>query len=291
MNIILQLTKRNMALYLRNKSAVFFSFFSMLIIIGLYVLFLGDMITQQLTHQYNAEEGVKWLVNAWIMGGIIAVNAVTITLATLSTMVEDKERLYIKDFIVAPIKRSQIVMGYILSSIILGVFMTCISFVAAQLYIIAIGGELLSFVDMVKVLVGITFSVLAIASIAFFGFTFITSEKTVSIVSAIVGTLIGFLAGVYVPIGVMPEYIQKVVKFIPITYSATLFKSIFTKAPANIVFGSSTSEALHEYNLMMGNVMVVNNNQVTYSMMLGILLLTAIIFFVLSVIRIRRMKN
>ncbi len=291
MRVIFKITARNIKLYLRNKSAVFFSFLSMIIIIGLFALFLGDMLVQQLMVEYQADEGVKWLVSAWIMGGIIAVNAVTITIATLSVMVEDKERGYIKDFIVAPIKRSYIVMGYILSSIILGVLMTFISFIAVQLYILSVGGELLTFVDIIKVLIGIIFTVLAIGSIAFLGFTFINSEKTVSIISAIVGTLIGFLVGVYVPIGVMPAFIQQAIKFIPITYSATMFKEIFTREPANLVFANAPSEALYEYNAFMGNIIIIGDNQLSYISMLGILLLTSLVFFTLSVFRVSKMKN
>ncbi len=291
MNIILKITSRNIKLYLRNKSAVFFSFLSMLIIIGLYALFLGDMLTQQLIHEHQVEEGVKWLVNAWIMGGIIAVNAVTITIATLSVMVEDKEKLFIKDFIVAPIKRSQLVLGYVLSSIILGIMMTLISFVLAQLYIVFVGGELLSMFDNIKVIIGIIFSVIAVASISFFGFTFIKNEKTVSVVSSIVGTLIGFLAGVYVPMGVMPDFIQNIVKFIPVTYSAAMFKEIFTKGPTSIVFANAPSKALYDYNVFMGNILIIGNNQVRYLTMIGILFLIAIIFFLLSVIRVTKMKH
>ena len=37
------LTKRNLDVYLRDKGAVFFSFLSALIVIGLMVFFLGDM--------------------------------------------------------------------------------------------------------------------------------------------------------------------------------------------------------------------------------------------------------
>ncbi|MBN2850310.1 MAG: hypothetical protein JXK92_06585 [Erysipelotrichaceae bacterium] len=43
MRTITQLTLRNMKIFLRNKSEVFFSFLSVFIILGLYVLFLGDV--------------------------------------------------------------------------------------------------------------------------------------------------------------------------------------------------------------------------------------------------------
>ena len=43
MREIFYLTKRNCLVYLRDKSAVFFSLLSMLIVLGLMVVFLGKM--------------------------------------------------------------------------------------------------------------------------------------------------------------------------------------------------------------------------------------------------------
>lgn len=290
MNIIINLAKRNIKLYLRNKSAIFFSFLSMMIIIILYALFLADINTQQLINEYGTEIGVKWLINSWIMGGIVTINTINITMASLAIMVEDKERNYIKDFIVAPIKRSHILLGYILSSIILGFIMTFISFIIAEIYIVLDGGYWLSLIDTIKVIIGIIFSVITISSITFFAYTFINSEKAISIISAIVGTLIGFLAGIYLPIGLMPNSIQKLTKFIPISYSATIFKSTFTKAPSLLVFKDIPRSKLYDYNLMMGNIITINNKEVSYITMIGILILTSIIFYLLSIIRIKKQK-
>ena len=44
MNVFLQLCRRNLLLFFRDKSAVFFSLLSVFIIIGLYALFLGDVV-------------------------------------------------------------------------------------------------------------------------------------------------------------------------------------------------------------------------------------------------------
>ena len=42
MNAILVFAWRNIRLFFRDKTSVFFSFLSVLIIVGLYALFLGD---------------------------------------------------------------------------------------------------------------------------------------------------------------------------------------------------------------------------------------------------------
>src|SRR5699024_10709033 len=44
--------------------------------------------------------------------------------------------------------------------------------------------------------------------------------------ATIVGTLIGFLAGIYIPIGVLPVYLQKVMTLFPTTQTAVLLRDM-----------------------------------------------------------------
>ena len=279
------LIKRNILLYLRNKSTVFFSLLSMIIIIGLYALFMADVnINSLLQYNYNRELAT-WLINAWIMGGIISVNAVNITLVLLINMVEDKDSNRLKDFVVAPLKRSQIIFGYLGASILVGIIMTSLSFIIAQIYILLNNGELLSLFSTFKILIGIIFSVISISSMCLFGLLFVKSEKTASTITTVVGTLIGFIAGVYVPIGAMPDFVQRIMKVFPISHIATMFKQLFVEKPSNLFF-ENTNELL-EFNTFMGNVLYIRNTEITYFMILIFLTITSIIFFGLSLIKIK----
>jgi multidrug/hemolysin transport system permease protein len=287
MKTLKYLISRNIKLYLRNKSTVFFSFLSMLIIIGLYALFMGDVQIASIVKDYNVSKDIAgWLINSWIMGGIITVNAVNITLVLIINMVEDKSNKHIDDFLVSPIKKYHIIGGYLGASIIVGIVMSIISLIIAEIYIVLNGGELLSIISLIKVLIGIIFTVISVSSLSLFFLLFVKSEKTASTITTVIGTLIGFLVGVYVPIGVMPEFIQKVMKLFPITYSATLFKQIFISVPSKFVF--SNADDLLKYNKLMGNVIYINDKEITYIMYLIILGVTSIVFFILSLIKIKR---
>lgn len=287
MNALKYLITRNIKLYLRNKSTVFFSFLSMIIIIALYALFMADAQVTSLSGQYGgSKQTAEWLINAWIMGGIIAVNAVNITLVLLVTMTEDESNQHIKDFLVAPLKKSQIIGGYLGSAIIVGTIMSILSVAVAELYIVINGGELLSLISIIKVIVGIIFTVISVSSMSLFFLLFVKSEKTASTITTVVGTLIGFIAGVYVPIGLMPEFIQKAMKLLPITYSATMFKQIFVETPSKLMF--SSNKELLEFNIMLGNVIYIGDTEIKYYMYLIILTITSIIFFVLALIKIKK---
>ena len=62
------LAVRNLKIFFRQKSAVFFSLLSVFIIIGLYVLFLGDVWTDYFPEGLSEAEN---LMNNWIIAGIV----------------------------------------------------------------------------------------------------------------------------------------------------------------------------------------------------------------------------
>lgn len=283
---LFSLIKRNIRLYLRNKSTVFFSLLSMIIIIALYALFMADVQVESLTKQFGNRDNIEWMINSWIMGGIIAVNAVNVTMIVLMIMVDDKSRGRTKDLLVAPLAKWQIIGGYLGAAVILGIMLSGLSFIVAEIYIFINGGQLLSMISTLKVLLGIVVSVISIATFFLFLLLFVSSEKTASAITTIVGTLIGFVAGVYVPIGLMPEFIQQFMRVLPINYSATMFKQIFVEEPNQLIF--SRTEDLLEYNTLMGNVIYVNGNEVTYPIYLIVLLGTAILFFMLALIKLKK---
>ena len=70
---------RNLRVYFRDKASVFFSLLSVLIIILLYALFLGDAWSSGSVFQGRA--GVKNMMDSWIMAGLLAVVSVTSTMS------------------------------------------------------------------------------------------------------------------------------------------------------------------------------------------------------------------
>ena len=53
MSVILSIVNRNMKKYLRDKASVFFSFLSVIMVLALYLLFLGDMQIQSIESVVN----------------------------------------------------------------------------------------------------------------------------------------------------------------------------------------------------------------------------------------------
>lgn len=139
---------RNLKLYLRDRSAVMFSLLAVFIVIGLYVLFLGETWTSNMKDIPHAKE----MMNHWIMAGVLSIISVTTTMGMLGTMVKDRAMQTNKDFFVAPVKRSAITGGYMLGALVVGIVMTIFAFILAEIFIVVSGGDLLTPLAMLKIL-------------------------------------------------------------------------------------------------------------------------------------------
>lgn len=146
--MIWNVAKRNLRLYFRDRASVFFSLLSVLIIVGLYVLFLGDVIQGDM----KGVPGARYLMDSWIMAGLLGVASITTTMGAFGIMVEDKSKNIMKDFSASPIKRSALVGGYLTGTFLIGMIMSLVTFVFAEIYITAYGGELVSLQEFVKIL-------------------------------------------------------------------------------------------------------------------------------------------
>ncbi len=169
---MISFAKRNLKLFFRDRTSVFFSLLAVFIIIGLYVLFLGDVWTSNLADV----PGVRFLMDSWIMSGLLAITSMTTTMGAFGIMVEDKTRKINKDFISSPLKKSSITGGYIISAFVIGVIMTILALVLAEIYIVAYGGELLRPVQMLKVLGLIILSTFMNTSLVFFLVSFFNRQ-------------------------------------------------------------------------------------------------------------------
>ena len=61
--------KRNILLYFRDKTTVFFSLLAVIILIALYVLFLGDMTCQRASGLPSKKSSAHFLVHRWNSSG------------------------------------------------------------------------------------------------------------------------------------------------------------------------------------------------------------------------------
>ena len=272
------MVKRNIKLYFRDKTNMFFSMLSVVIIIALFALFLGQ-------GNWGSDE----IRDSWLMAGVLAVATVTTALGAFSIMVEDKVGKITKGFYASPIKRSHIAAAYIISPFVVSVIMTMITAIAFGLYIVATSGDMPDIMGLLQLIGLILLSSINATAIVCFMVSFLKTNSAYGTVSTIVGTLAGFLMGIYIPIGDLPGAMQTVIMLFPPAHAAMLFRRILMEKPLEAAF-ESTAGALDLTAIQetLGVAFSFGTFEVTPIMSIVFLAASAILFFGLSVMNIRK---
>ena len=300
MREIYYLLKRNILLYLRDRVSVFFSILSMLIVLALMVIFLGNMNSENVVEALAEsgslrdtaadEKNAGYLIQMWTLAGILIVNAVTITLTVMGTMVQDEVKNRLASFYMAPVKRIKITLGYILSSWIVGIGMCILTLILGELYMVLCGHPLLSAADCLKLCGMIVLNTFVYASLSYFMALFIHSESAWSSVMTIVGTLVGFVGAIYLPMSMLPEGVSKVLKCLPVLHGAAMMRMICTKDAFDRTFAGLPETAGDTFREQMGVSIFMGDREIVLFDQILFLLICAIIAIIASAWITKRRK-
>lgn len=216
------MTKRGLKIFFKDKGGVFFSLLGVIIIFCLFIFFIGDAVTEGLEFLDNAD----YVMNSWVVAGMLASSAITTSMGAYAVMVSDRENKCIKDFYSSPLKRSAVAAGYMATGFTVSIIMSIVTLIFGEIYIVATGGEMVGFLTLLKLLGVILLSSFASSAMVCFIISFVKTGNTYTTISIILGTLIGFLIGAYVPMGELPEGVQWVVKCFPCAHAAVLFRQL-----------------------------------------------------------------
>ncbi len=290
MNVLIQLVKRNTKLYLRDKMGVFFSFLSVIIIVVMYVLFLGKMQIDNLTNEFGNIDGIDWLVSSWIMAGILTVSTVTVPLASLGTLIKDRQDGMINDFYTSPLDRRILALSYLISSWIIAFIMVFLNFIIGQIYVLSSGGELLHLLPLLKISGVILLSIMTFSSFFFYIALHMKTVNSFGILSTLIGTFVGFLGGIYIPIGVLGKNVQAVMNLLPSAHSVTLMRNIYMEAAIDKVFAGAPAEVFETYSYIYGLEVNIGDFTMAPIHLILSMLSFGVIFYILSVIKLSRTK-
>ena len=278
------LIKRNLQLFFRDRANVFFSLLAVLIIIGLYVLFLGDSMEQTLRAQSGADSDKAGIVMASIiLAGMVSVTSVTSSLGAVGVSISDKGGAA-KDFLTSPVSRWKITLSYMLGSAAVGLIMTMAALLAVLAYILLCGGAMPDAAGLFNLLITVMLSVLCGNSIMFFISLFIKSLNAFVALSTVTGTLIGFLMGIYIPIGQLPGAVQWVIRCFPMTHSASMFKQILADGELAVLFRGAPLGTLDAFRETFGVILSYGNMVSSFWFSAAVLALTTVLFYVASLL-------
>lgn len=286
----LSLAKRHLQVFFRDRGAVFFSLLSPLILFLLYFLFLGNttMVNLENAAAGVSKEKLSLFLDSWVYAGIVMTAAVTTGLAALGVFVSDRESGRFSDFAVSPIPRWKVVLSYLLSTMTVSLIMTTIVYIVAQAHLSIQSGSLPALSEVAQV-VGcyalIAFSLGAVSSLVV---TFLKSDAAFSAVSIIVGTGIGFLAGIYVPIGVLSSGVASTLNALPFAQSAYLMRDAMASRPLVEVGVGQPEELVGAISETYGLELAIGDTSLSVAMVVAILLAIGLVALVLAVVQISR---
>lgn len=227
MNTFVMLVKRNTKLFFKDKSTLFTSMIAPLILLVLFVTFLGNIYRESFQAAVEnvgievADSLINGFVGGWLFSSLLAVCCVTVAFTANMISVEDKVKGRINDISISPVRNSVIAAAYYASTLIVSLFICFVALAVGFVYI-AIVGWYLSVADVFLVILDVVLLVMigtALSSIIAF---FIKSQGGMTAVVTIVSAVYGFLCGAYMPISSFTGAIRNFIMFLPGTYGTSL---------------------------------------------------------------------
>ncbi|ORJ28783.1 ABC transporter permease [Streptococcus oralis] len=273
---MLALLKRNFILYFRNRSGVFFSLLGALISFLLYIIFLQKNLTDSWSQLPNSTN----LLNNWLMGGTLAVTGITTSFTALTQMVQDRENQVDQDLFLTDLGSWGLQASYLISSIIISFVMQVFMFAVMSLYFKE--SPVISHLPEIALIMLLSSLISSLVNVLLI-YRF-QSVDSLGKLATIVGTASGFLVGTYVPIGVLPDFAQIIMKCTPATYIASLYRQVLMKERLETTF-TGNSGLLQEFQEKMGiqiNWQELLTKEETYFIVV-IISLVAILLWILFV--------
>ena len=240
LNIFLNLTKRHLIVFFRSKITVLYTLIVPVIVLIIYILFLRELeissvrtILQDL--EINANDSlyklIEGVVDSRMLSGICAVTSVTVSIQTNYIFVRDKDRGINRDFISSPVNGPVLIASYFIANFII-TFLINFIFVLVCFAYLGINGEFaLGLGDILTILAVLIFSVVSATLMTTFICSFMNKESSLTSIIAIFSTAIGFLIGAYMPMSMLPSFVQNICMFLPPTHACGLFRYAFLLQP------------------------------------------------------------
>lgn len=224
------LIKRNIKLYFRDKGMFFSSLITPIILLILFVTFLGSIYRDSFASALSAA-GINadavlidGCVGGQLISSLLAVTCITVAFCSNLIMIKDKTSGARRDLTVSPLHLSTLGFSYYLAALISTLIIN-LTAAAVSLAYLAFVGWYLSAADVLLLILDIfllTMFGTALSSCVNF---FLSSDGQASAVGTIVSAGYGFICGAYMPVSNFSPALQKILSFLPGTYGTVLLRN------------------------------------------------------------------
>ncbi|HWI49588.1 MAG TPA: ABC transporter permease [Rummeliibacillus sp.] len=289
MTTVMSLVSRHSKVFRRERTTVFFSLLSVIIVILLYALFLQKTQLDSISQMVKVTTDIKSMVNEWMVAGLLSILAITTTLGSFGIYVRDLETKRAADFLTMPISRGTLLVSYVINAFVIGSVFSILAFIGCEIFLVSSGGEWVDFSTFLQIIGVLLLAVTLASTFNLLCTLLVESQTAFSTLSTIIGTVIGFLCGVYVPMGALPDYVQKFMLCFPLSHPTVMLRELFMSDSLDKVF-KGAPQAKEEYMSIYGVTYEWGNHVMSQNTHLFIIFGAAIVFCLLAIL-IFRVKN
>ena len=229
MNQLLYFIRRNLRLFCGNRLNILLSFASVLIVIGIYMLFLRDFLLDTVTRAGVESTFVKEFTDRFMLAGqLIVVNTIT-CYGILQLSVADTETGIRRDYLVAPVSHFSLTIGYWVTAVLISFFFTICTVLGGELFFLMRYHHALPGTSLFQTAGTVLFSSMINAAILLCLSRRLKSTATFSTLANLYGTLIGFLAGAYLPYSFYPSWLRGMLFYFPPTQAVSVLRQLYTE--------------------------------------------------------------
>ena len=233
MSSVAVLIKRNVKLFLRDKTTVFFSFLSMIILVALYFLFIAKIYTVEMDIPASGGVGLllseaakNFIVYFQMMAGVLVLNSMSLATGAFSTIAKDFESGHVDSLLLTPIKTREMILSYFCAGFISSFLINILTFILSHTIIGLTTGYWLSIETFLVVILILFVTSLISCAIMLLIVSLIKSSTALGVINGISGTLLGFLCGIYMPYSILGSGTKVIGSLIPFSHIVIWLKQV-----------------------------------------------------------------
>lgn len=208
------------------------------------------------------------------------------TTGAYNVMIFDMEKRYDEDLKLGQLPQWKLSLSYVIAAVFLGSLVTIVCCFLGILFFNGVGGFNYFSIGMgLKIILLILFSCLLSSSLLFPCLILIKTSSSFTVFNTIIGTVIGFLSGIYISIGSVNRLLAQVMTWFPLTPINARLKNILMKESMDKVFKGAPEAVVTEYKQNYGiDLYSYSDKILTAEQLLVYLLLVLFLFLLLYLV-------
>ncbi len=173
------------------------------------------------------------LCDAWLFASVTTMASFTTSLGMLTSLVEDRVTGRFSDYLVSPIRRWQLALGYVTAVLIVSTVVSCGIFILGQFWAGAHDQPVLSLGEDLRTFAGIFLACLIFSAFNTLMVTFTASQGSYGGYSIVLGTAMGFISYCYVLPSGLSQIVNTVLSVMPFAQTASVIRKVAMQPAAD----------------------------------------------------------